>query len=244
LCAYQVWKRREAREAFFWLACLAGTLLMAVMVRFHVYGSFAICLPWLVFIDERVKKTTASAVFVMVLVLACSSAPRSLFRTKVAAADPYYALTYDAYPDLARECEQSPGVALSNLDDANYIRFHTRCGVIANNFLLTAFHEKKVREARALLNTPAAELTRVAPQVRYVFVHRQSLFQLRPDGGMQFLPGGSPELPDPKLVSDLIDAPANALPPGFRVVKELAFEKPSHVVYARVLAIEPGKDPS
>jgi hypothetical protein len=129
-------------------------------------------------------------------------------------------------------------VALSNLDDGNYIRYHTNCPIIANNFLLTAFHESKVREARELFETPAAQLTARAPFVRYVLVHRQSLWSLRQDGKMQFLPGGDPSLPDPRLVSDLIGADPAQLPAGFRIIKELAFEKPAHVVYARLFAID------
>ncbi len=243
LCLYKLWKQREARESLFWFACLGGTILLTMMVRLHVFGTFALCLPWLLVIQERIadgrlKASMGNVLLVLLLVVAVAPVTAQFTRMKIAGNDAYYALTYDAYPDLASECARAPGVALSNLDDANYIRFHTGCGVIANNFLLTAFHEKKVHELRALLNTPAAELAARAPQVRYVFVHRQSMFQLQPNGGMRFLPGGDPGSPDPRLVSDLINASPDALPAGFRLVKELAFEKPAHVVYARVFAIE------
>jgi hypothetical protein len=243
LCLYQIWKKRDASESVFWFASLGGTILLALMVRFHVFGTFALCLPWILMIEEqiaagRLKASVGHAVFFALLVVSALPAVAYLKKMKITALDPYYALTWDAYPDLAAECARAPGVALSNLDDANYIRFHTGCGVIANNFLLTAFHEKKVREVRSLLDTPAAELIARAPQVRYVFVHRQSLFTLLPNGGMKFLPAGDPGSPDPRLVSDLINASPDALPPGFRLVKELAFEQPAHVVYARVFAID------
>lgn len=243
LCVYHLWKSREARDSYFWFACLGGTILLTMMVRFHVFGTFALCLPWLMVLQERIaagklQASVANVVLLLMLVVACIPVLGELKTMKIAGMDPYYALTYDAYPDLAAECSRAPGVALSNLDDANYIRFHTGCGVIANNFLLTAFHEKKVREARALLDTPAAELRARAPQVRYVFVHRQSLFVMQPNGRMAFLPAGDPGMPDPRLVSDLINVPITALPAGFRLVKELAFEQPAHVVYARVFAIE------
>jgi hypothetical protein len=244
LCLYRVWKSHEARESLFWIASACGLPLLAVMIRFHVFGSFALVLPWVIVLGEQVAKgrlTQQNALLIqgLALVLACMPVLPYLKQMRVAGNDAYYALTYDAYPDLTRECANAPGVALSNPDDANYIRFHTSCGVIANNFLLTPFHEQKIREARALLNTPAAELPGKAPEVRYVFVHRQSLFQLTPDGRMQFLPGGDPSLPDPRLVSDLIDTPLEQLPPQYRLVKELAFERPRRVVFARVFAIEP-----
>lgn len=242
LCLYRLWKNRDARSSVFWFACLGGTVLLTVMVRFHVFGSFALCLPWVLVVQEQMRggrlKTSAGNLVLVLLVLVASLAAIPQFtRTRIAGMDPYYALTFDLYPELASECARAPGVALSNLDDANYIRFHTGCGVIANNFLLTPFHEKKVREARALLDTPAAQLHARAPQVRYVLVHRQALFRRLENGRMQFLPGGDPGSPDPRLVADLIDASVDALPPRFRLVKELAFEQPTHVVYARVFAI-------
>jgi hypothetical protein len=244
LCAARIWKSADMKRALFWLTCLFGTILLAFMVRLHVFGSFALYLTWIVFIDElvasgRFRPNAARPVLALLLVAACGPAIPGLFSPKIAGNDPYYALTYDAYPDLSRECAHAPGVALANLDDANYIRYHTGCSVIANNFLLTAFHESKVREARALLETPASELRARAPYVRYVFVHRQSLFSLLENGRMQFLPSGDPSLPDPRLVKDLIYAQPGQLPAGFRLVKELAFERPQHVVFARVFAIDP-----
>jgi hypothetical protein len=89
------------------------------------------------------------------------------------------------------------------------------------------------------MDLPASDLAKRAPFVRYVLVHRQSLWSLRDDGRMQFLPQGDPTLPDPRLISDLIRADPAHLPPGFRMVKELAFEKPSRVVFARLFALEP-----
>jgi hypothetical protein len=250
LCLYRIWKNREARDTVFWFACLGGTVLLTMMVRFHVFGTFALCLPWIVVIHEQVAngrfKPSSAMICSLLMIAAASLAVIPQFtRMRIAGNDPYYALTFDIYPDLASECARAPGVALANLDDGNYIRFHTDCGIIANNFLLTPFHEKKTREVRTLLATPAAELTARAPQVRYLLVHRQSLFRMLPNGRMQFLPGGDPEAPDPRLVTDLIDAAPGAFPPGFRLVKELAFEKPRHVVYARVFAIDaPSATPS
>lgn len=244
ICVLRVWKTESLQRVFFWAACLFGLAMLSVMVRMHVFGTFALYLVWIVFLHEQVVagKLVPSlwrAALALTLASVCVPAFWSLTAFRITANDPYYALTYDVYPDLGRECARSPGVALSNLDDANYVRYHTDCSVIANNFLLTAFHESKVRETRALLATPASELAQRAPFVRYVLVHRQSLWTTREDGRMQFLPGGDPSVPDPRLVSDLLAADPASLPPRFRLVKELAFEKPHHVPYARVFAIEP-----
>lgn len=243
LCGYRIWKTQNTQRLLFWTTALFGLALLSVMVRMHVFGTFALYLVWLVFLDElvaegRMQASLARTTSVLVLLGVGASAIPTFFSTTMLANDPYYALTYDIYPDLERECERTPGVALSNLDDGNYVRYHTNCEIIANNFLLTAFHESKVRELRALLDTPANELPQRAPFVRYVLVHRQSLWSLRPSGGMQFMPAGDPSNPDPKLIADLMQADPANLPAGFRLVKELAFEKPSHVAYARLFAID------
>jgi hypothetical protein len=243
-CVYRIGKTQNIQRLLFWTTSLLGLVLLSAMVRMHVFGSFALYLVWIVLLEELVAEGRFQASFaplVNILVFAGvgATAIPAFFISTITANDPYYALTYDVYPDLARECSRSPGVVLSNLDDGNYVRYHTDCPIIANNFLLTAFHESKVREVRSLMSLPASELAKRAPFVRYVFVHRQSLWSLRDDGRMQFLPGGDPNLPDPRLISDLIQADPAHLPAGFRMVKELAFEKPSHVVFARLFAIEP-----
>ncbi len=244
LSLVRAWQSERADRTLFWVTCMLGLAFMALMVRMHPFGSFALYLVWLVFIDDlardgRMNASLARSTMALLFIAACGPAIPGLFAPKIASNDPYYALTYDIYPDLQRECSRAPGVALSNLDDANYVRYHTNCSIIANNFLLTAFHESKVREARVLLDTPAAELVARAPFVRYVLVHRQSLWSLDENRHIRFMPAGDPSLPDPKLVSDLIAADPALLPPRFRLLKELAFEKPVHVVYARVFAIDP-----
>ena len=243
LCGVQAWRERRADRRFFWITCLLGLAMLMSMVRMHVFGSFALLLPWLVFLSDLAKRGSLAPVAMRVLLaafaaVALTGARTSMRTGRIAGNDPYYALTYDLYTPLADECARHPGVVLSNLDDANYVRFHTDCSVIANNFLLTAFHESKVREVRRLLSLTAAELPAQAPAVRYVFVHRQSLFRMNPGGGMQFIPTGDPGNPDPALVTQLMNSDPATLAPRYRLIQELAFEKPAHVPFARLYAIE------
>lgn len=249
LCGYKAWIERDAARRYFWLASLLGLALMAVMVRMHVFGTFALLLPWLVLIDERTQAATLASgarrgLLIAVGLAACAGVVPEATRTRIAGNDPYYALTHDLYPVLAARCARQPGVALSNTDDGNYIRYHTDCAVIANNFLLTAFHESKVREVARLMGMTPRELPRAAPEVRYLFVHRQALFTLNPAGGMRFLPSGDPSHPDPPLVSALMDTPPEALPAEYRLLHELAFERPTHVPYARLFEVVSPPDPA
>ncbi len=244
-CAFKLWSEREAYRTLFYIACLFGLVMLVMQLRLQYFGSYALYLPWILLADERFlrgRKKSREALAMASLVLLLLYAPAMkflLFTPKITANDPYYALTYDLYPDFARECATAPGIALSTLDDGHLIRFHTKCSVIANNFLLTAQHERKVREQAALMQLSPEELLEKAPLVRYVYVRRASLFVPNARGGLDFLPRGDPDQPDPRLVNDLLAAQAGQLPSRYRLVKELAFEKPSHNVYARLFSVQP-----
>ena len=244
LCAFETWRERDAARRYFWLACLAGLLMMASMVRMHVFGSFALLLPWLAWLQRglaagKLPQAGARGTWAVATLAAVGGALPAWSSVKVAGNDPYYALTAEVYAPLAELCRRAPGVVLASPDDANYVRYHTDCPVIANNFLLTPQHEAKIREVRELMALAPEKLASAAPQVRYVFVHRMALFTLE-GGRMRFLPGGDPGNPDPPLVRALLESDPHSLPPRFTLVKELAFEKPAHVPYARLFALEPG----
>jgi hypothetical protein len=246
-CAFRLWREHEAPRVLFWIACLFGLTMVVTQLRLQYFGSYALYLPWILLVDERFRASAADSgralgVAAAALLVAYLPAMKFvLFTPKIMGNDPYYALTYDIYPDFARECAEAPGIALAALDDGHPIRYHTKCSVLANNFLLTKLHEEKVREQRALMQLSPQSLLEQAPFVRYVYVRRNSLFTMLPNGGLKFLPGGDPDNPDPALVNALLAASPGELPARYRLVKELAFEKPAHIVFARLYAIAPAE---
>ena len=52
---------------------------------------------------------------------------------------------------MAEACRRAPGAVLAAPSVGHYVRFHTDCGVIANNFLTTSQHLRKIALARQLL---------------------------------------------------------------------------------------------
>src|SRR6185312_13795078 len=95
-------------------------------------------LPWILLIDDRFRENAGKmrwaipAAAVALLLAYLPAMKFVLFMPKIVANDPYYGLTYDIYPDFARECAKAPGIALAGLDDGHFIRYHTQCSVIAN----------------------------------------------------------------------------------------------------------------
>ena len=137
-----------------------------------------------------------------------------------------------------RAARAEPGVVLAQPSEGHYLRFHTSCSVIANNFLVTPHDVEKQNEAERLLNLPANRLADAAPEVRYVFVRRATIFVLGPDGKLKFAPGEYAGNPDYPLVRELLDAQESSLPAGFELIFEMR-QSPADPPFARVLAVKP-----
>ena len=247
---FAVWRalREPAPDMrFFWVSCVFGLALLVLQMRLHYFGSFALYLPWLVAAqqwageaDVRRKGMTWCAVAAVFAIAFAPGIRHKLFERGVVSGDPYYDVTRAIYPAFSRACAEHPGVALADPDDGHYVRFHTNCSVIANPFLLTAQHEEKIRRVHHLFELSPAELLTHAPDVRYVYARRGTLFFLKPNGEVVFAPAGDPRDPDPPLIRTLLSAPRDKLPHGFRLIEQLTLDDAGNVPYARLLAIDPG----
>jgi hypothetical protein len=248
-CCRRLWRERDPVRCLFWFACLFGLPMLAAQLRLQYFGSFALYMPWILLLDERAGTGLGSVQFKPAylwtaagILLAFGYAPgvtAHLFEKQVIAGDPNYAVTSSLYVPFARECARSPGVVLANPDDGHYIRFHTRCAVIGNNFLLTRQHAEKVRYEHQLMSLPASEVLRKAPFVRYVYVRRDSMFFSTSDGMLDFAPGDYPTQPDLPLVRELLKADAKQLPAHYRLVYELRLNGLTGAPYARLFALDP-----
>ncbi|MBX5460024.1 MAG: hypothetical protein IRZ28_02945 [Steroidobacteraceae bacterium] len=255
LCAWRLWRDREPSFILFWSACLLGLPMLLMQLRLQYFGSFALYVPWLVLLDGwarehsvgrmKVKPSHVHAFTALALGLAYAYPVNArLFESHVVAGDPNYAVTSPLYAPLARACERNPGVVLANPDDGHYIRFHTRCDVIGNNFLLTRQHAEKVAFEHELLSLKAVDVPRRAPYVRYVYVRRDSMFFSTPEGTLEFAPGDYAALPDLPLVRELLNADATNLPAGYTLMYELRLNDAAGAPYARLYSIDAThKDP-
>jgi len=249
LCLWNVVRDHDLPRSLFWISCIFGLALLTMQLRLQYFGSFALYLPWLVFLDQRLADSTSHrrikpahlwAIAALSLAVAYGPGVRVNFTAKPAVAgEPNYAVTRPIYATFARACEQHPGVALANPDDGHYVRFHTTCSVIGNNFLVTEQDAQKVKFTRELMSLPAADVARAAPYVRYVYVRRDTMFFVTPDGQLEFAPGDYPTLPELPLVRELLNADVSRLPPGFHLIDELRVSGPNQIPYARLFAIHP-----
>ena len=69
-------------------------------------------------------------------------------------------------------CQKAPGIVLADQNDGHYIRYHTDCANIANNFILTPQHVAKNQLAERLLAGPLSAVREKASYIKYIYVRR------------------------------------------------------------------------
>jgi len=70
------------------------------------------------------------------------------------------------------QCRTSPGVVLADNNDGHYIRYHTDCAVISNNFIQTRQDSEKIRLTTRLLGMEPEKIARDYPWITYALVRR------------------------------------------------------------------------
>ncbi len=173
----QLRRHHDDAALFFLVFCLFGSTLLLLQLRLQYFGAFALWLSWCVVAqrcaDARPRlRHTIVAGLALVCALAYVPALRALGATLPAGGDFQYMLLRDVYVALGRACASEPGIVLAEHGDGHYITYHSDCAVIANNFILTARHERKLALTEALLAATPEDMTRRAPWVRYVLVRR------------------------------------------------------------------------
>jgi hypothetical protein len=173
--------RRDSSDAslYFLVQALFGSFLLLQTFRMHYFGSFALILPLCRLIDDArerypaffASRPRAAAVGALAL-LPLLPGLQGLKVVYPPGSDEVYAQMRSVYPVLHAACRRAPGVVLADHQLGHYIRYHSDCAVIADNFLTTPQHIDKIALSEHLLAGPAAAVVREAPSVRYILVRR------------------------------------------------------------------------
>ena len=239
-----IWREQAAARVYVMVAATFGLALLLTQYRLHYFGTFALFLAPAMFIQalvraypERARWISISAGALLVLAY-IPPLQGQLFARHVPAIDPYYSISRSIYVDLEKACRSDTGIVLADHNDGHYIRYHTDCSVIANNFLLTPLHEQKVREVDQLMALSPEELLARRPDIRYVFARLEHLYLRQADGSME--PASLQYLLEnnPRLVTELLinsDSP----PESYEMIAELRLDDESRVPYARAFKLIP-----
>jgi len=246
LVVYFVWRAWHSGTATgLYLAVFGvfGLLMLLTQFRLHPFGSWAMLVGGAILLQDGLKRTrlpalAGTAVALGVVAIAVQPALKyRLFQDRPPGLTRDYAIVRPLFASLARECREHPGAVLSYNDDGHYVRYHTDCSVMTNNFLMTPLHERKIREADRLLQMSPRQFLESGAAIDYLFVRMYGIFQAGPDGPQ----------PAPEAAIRAQNAPLFAaltfdsdIPAEFELVDELRVADDWPFAYASVYRIRRG----
>jgi hypothetical protein len=176
LCAWWSWRSGRPERVAFAAISVVLLLLLQSQFRFIVIGVMSLVLvPPLAAEDLAVWRPRAAKVArlgVTLLMIVCFLPTAGIFRNLwVPGGDFTYMALRGELKSLGEKCAGQPGVVVAPQDDGHWIRYHTRCSVIANVFVLSQLQVAKLDELSHLLDMTPAQLRAARPDVRYVLAH-------------------------------------------------------------------------
>lgn len=174
-----VWAAFRSRSlgfVYFSVFAVMGLMLAFVQVRLQYFGLAFMIMGPLLFGQWLRTRIRGSRIPVLIALLALYGVAvgypvkERLFRSLPIGLDHYYGLLTGALPVLKSVCDADPGVVLTYNDAGHYVRYHTECSVIANNFLLTTQDEMKIAEIDRLFSMSVDQLLRTRPDIDYLLM--------------------------------------------------------------------------
>jgi hypothetical protein len=234
-------KRTDPQLVFMCVYCVCGLAMLFLQFRLHVYGSLALVLPW-VMLAYRVEVGSArrrtAVIAATAALLAVSYVPPvkdQLFARREPGNDMYYGLTRFIYPAMAEACAARPGIVLAASDAGHYIRFHTQCSVIADNFLVMPLHFEKFLEVKRLMTLTPAEVLESKTPIRYIYISLADVAQASRDKDVVQFRADQLSQAQPRLVAMLLFGDLKSIDPRLRLVNELRM--PDSIPVARLFEV-------
>lgn len=250
VCALQCWRERLSSRLLFWVTSVLGLALLAMQVRMHYFGAFALYLPWLALAQSYVSshlEVERRVYLLATLGLLLAYVPQirhTLIAPVPRASDVWFDSFHNIVPDLQRVCADDPGVVLADTNAGHYIRYYTDCSVVANNFLLTEQQFRKADEAEYLLSLPAREMPARAPYVKYVLVRAMNITH-GSEGTYKFLFTSAA----PQLELELLLGPPEQVPSTYELRADVRLDvrtggRMDQVPYAKLYKLRAADSPA
>lgn len=137
---------------------LFGLFLLSGQFRFHPFGLVFMLLLPLLAIDRLAPRHAprfVRAAPLLGLLFALPGLPL-LLRVPDTALNDDYEFLAPLYRQMGAQCAAAPGTVLANQNDGHYLRFHSDCAVVANNFLVDERAREKAALWRDLMRDAAA----------------------------------------------------------------------------------------
>lgn len=230
----------SAPQVYFSVWCVFGLTMLMTQFRLHPFGSFVLVLGPIILLERYldrlpVKRGLSTLIWVTAtVVLYQPSIANQLFIKHPAGLDAHYSASRKLYNSLADACSEDSGLVLAYHDDGHYVRFHSDCSVLANNFLLTQQHEQKYSELEILLAMSPTDLIDRAPQVKYVFVRLENFYISTVDGVRSSTDEELRAFNDELFLRLVFDTD---IPQQYQLLDELLLDDDRSFAYARLFKI-------
>jgi hypothetical protein len=240
-CAWALLRTRDRPTIFVCVYALMTLPLLLMQFRFHYYGSLGLYLPLLLWVHssatERWRTPLVVAAFALIAVLYYPAVRHGLTGGRQLGNDVYYLMTRMALVPLADACKKDPGIVLARNNDGHYIRYHTECSVIANNFLLTEQQFDAARRVDALFQMTPAQLVASSFPVKYVLVRARGIVLVRADGTLAIVPREEASVVTDPLSDGLLWGDLDRVPKEFTLLAEIPVPGEQYP-YARLWKLE------
>lgn len=224
---WQSFRERRPDFQYFWIFAACTIVLMLFQIRFFYYGSLALYLVPFWSFDQlrarwpRLSKAIVGGASVAAVISIVPTLQVFLFARIAPSLDPAYANSRSLFPVLAEACRRAPGVVVAGPNQGHYVRYHTVCPVIANNFRMTAQHAERLQYLDKLLAMPVSELIQSAPEARYILASLIGPYTQQPDGSTRPTEEELLRKVNSPLEGSLLISPPEELPPRVRKLSEV-----------------------
>lgn len=173
--AYLIYKNKDNTLLTFGVFTIFGLVMLSMQLRLNYYGSFALYLPLLLFINRMrnltVRKTViVNTLLISFLLVAYYPGVITLKSERATGLNPGYIFKTKGYEKLANACENEPGVALVPLNDAHMVTYMTSCKVLANNMFINSKQADLRQDVINYYRGTAKSLRENARNIKYVVV--------------------------------------------------------------------------
>ncbi len=178
-------RSRQPQEIAYAAFSVFGLSLLLTQYRLNYFGLGFLLIGAFFYVEKFVpwqrENRLPSALLATVLFALAFQPPLSggLFKSYPLGGEIHYHNMRPLLAALQEECQIEPGVVLAHRNLGHYVRFHTECSVIANNFMLTGQHLNKVVKSDYLFTQYPDQIAQQAPEIRYVLASLDNVYVQR-----------------------------------------------------------------
>lgn len=246
LAAYiwQLLRGTDAAGTAFAVFTVFGLGLLLMQFRLNYFGlAFMLLGPLHLFERLRAAKNwqQPGAALAAVLVFAVALQPGlagTLLSRYHAGGDHYYEVTRPLFLDLNRLCQAQAATVVASQQLGHYIRFHSACPVIANNFLLTPQHFDKAREVALMFDESPQGFRQLIDEPVYLIAFLWGALDIR-DATVRIENVDAIQSQNPRLLVELFFG--EPVPAGFELIDtvSIAISEDRGFPVARLYRVQP-----